>query len=45
MSKYLSLFEQDSEYRESSKTLPNVSNVIEDEVSRYFYTTSQIITT
>ena len=35
MSKYLSLFEQDNEYRESSKTLPNVSNVIEDEVVYY----------
>lgn len=35
MSKYLSLFEQDSEYRESSKTLPNVSNVIEDEAVYY----------
>lgn len=35
MSKYLSLFEQDSEYRETSKTLPNVSNVIEDEAVYY----------
>ena len=35
MSKYLSLFEQDSEYRETFKTLPNVSNVIEDEAVYY----------